>query len=375
MTLELRILSGMHRGVCLPIDDETPLTLGGQDDCDVMLVDPALQDQSWTILVHGDAWSGGPTDAEAAPQRRAIGAVLDVSGVRVLVCAADAAWNFDLPDAGGSAGVSGDDLPDIHSLRSELPRDMPQVGAPLAAADAAKPGARPPIDPTTLKNCTYVTHDASRGRLLRRAALGAVIAGAAGVALSNARTSSSEVSEVDQRIKAALAASETSARWAAPVLAGQAASAAALSSATAVDPAASGAAGRAVSDLDELRLLLQQRLEAADLFRRLDINTSGSPWVLSGDLNAEDEQRLARVVAQFTRDYKPRVEIQAKVLSAEELLPFDIKQLMSGQMASVVTTDDVRLFPGDTHRGYTLAKIDGRRITFVGGKRTIEVVW
>ncbi len=351
MTLELRILSGMHRGVCLPIDDGAPLTLGGLEDCDVTLVDPALQGQSWSILVHADGWGGCPTDADATPQRRAIGAALDVAGVRVLVCAADVAWDFDLPDVGGAANASAEESPDIHSL----------------AGDAS---VRPPVDPAMLKNCTYVTQDSARRRRrrhMRRAALGAVIAGAAGVALSNAPTSNSEGPEVDQRIKAALSASETSARRTAQVVGGEAAG-------TLPPSPLSAAESRAVSDPDELRRLLLQRLEDAEL-RRLDINTSGTTWQLSGDLNVEDEQRLSRVLGQFIRDYRPHVEIQAKILSAEELLPFEIKQLMSGQMASVVTTDDVRLFPGETHRGYTLAKIDGRRITFVGGKRTIEVVW
>ena len=52
---ELRILSGLHRGATLPLDDQ-PHLIGASDDADVVLVDSCISEQHATLSRTDTGW-------------------------------------------------------------------------------------------------------------------------------------------------------------------------------------------------------------------------------------------------------------------------------------------------------------------------------
>jgi type III secretion protein D len=56
------------------------------------------------------------------------------------------------------------------------------------------------------------------------------------------------------------------------------------------------------------------------------------------------------------------------------MLPFKIRQVISGVNASIVTQDGERMYIGDELKGVRLVTIDSSILTFAG-KRKIQVKW
>jgi type III secretion protein D len=97
-------------------------------------------------------------------------------------------------------------------------------------------------------------------------------------------------------------------------------------------------------------------------------------WRMKGALDEEETLRFRRILADFVKANNIKFPVDVQLGGADTLLPFQIQQLVTGNQASIVTSDGQRLYPGDEYKGVRLTAIDGNRITFAG-REPIEVRW
>ncbi|WP_454688935.1 type III secretion system inner membrane ring subunit SctD [Achromobacter aloeverae] len=140
--LELRILSGLHRGARAPVADAA--WLGSDVDCDIVLSDPGMPARAGRIHIAGRSWRfdaepAPPATATAAatePALFALGVPLRVGPVWISVAPVAAAW----PDLAGLAAPG--DIPGI-ATRAEEPAAGRADAAFHADARPAGSGAPP----------------------------------------------------------------------------------------------------------------------------------------------------------------------------------------------------------------------------------------
>jgi type III secretion protein D len=125
---------------------------------------------------------------------------------------------------------------------------------------------------------------------------------------------------------------------------------------------------------EELRAAFRKRLAEVDLLKRFDLNLRDNAWHMQAALDDEEAARFERTLTGFVAQHKLTFPIHAKVGNAEHMLPFKIRQVISGANASIVTLDGVRIYVGDEYQGVRLLAVQGSRLTFAG-KRKIEVRW
>lgn len=122
---------------------------------------------------------------------------------------------------------------------------------------------------------------------------------------------------------------------------------------------------------------LHRQLVANDLADSLDAVREGGTILITGSLDAEQTPRFEAVLVPFVKVYGDTLSIHADVSTKEpRRLPFRIRQIVSGQMAHVVTDDGARIFEGGAYKGYRLAAFREHKLVFVGGqKETVELDW
>lgn len=100
----------------------------------------------------------------------------------------------------------------------------------------------------------------------------------------------------------------------------------------------------------------------------------GSEVIISGVLDVYAQSILKRMLVQFYQQYQTAIPITTDITSAAEQLPFTISEVITGPMASIVTSEGERVFVGDRIHGYQLTRIEPGKLIFVGDRR-IEVAW
>jgi type III secretion protein D len=144
--------------------------------------------------------------------------------------------------------------------------------------------------------------------------------------------------------------------------------------AAAFDAANSGGTAERALTGEELRNAFRKRLADSDLLRRFDLSLLNEQWTMQAALDDEEAARFERILTGFIKQHNITFPVHAKVGNSESMLPFKIRQVISGSNASVVTQEGDRLYVGEEYRGVRLVAIQGNQLTFAG-KRKIEVKW
>lgn len=336
--LELRILSGYHRGATLPLGAEA-LTIGADEDADVVLADPGLAARHARLVPDGGSWVLEALDG--AVRGAADNAVLErialdagdcarLGAVWIGVCAQDAPWNDPPavpPDLSPPAPA---DLPPPSDL-------APPVPAAIEADDEAAAPSGAQAAPPEATAAAAIPRRRGRGlrMLLAPVAAVTVMSGAAAYAL----TTHPEPG-IDVPAAAAPAKAE------APLL---------------------------LSDA-QLKAALRKRLEETDLLSRLTLELEPGEWLIRGALDEDETERLRRTLRDFARRHVIAAPLRVRIGSPESMLPFRISQVMSGDDPSIVTDDGRRLYVGDEYRGVRLAAVSGNHLRFTG-RHELDVAW
>jgi type III secretion protein D len=357
MNRELRILSGLHRGALLPLQLGSRLTIGSKADCDIVLVDPGIKPLELSVELSAEGWQierfnakGKPTDKQCIPW----GQAEIVGGVVLTVVDAAQPWVF----------ISADEVARAQQLDNA--KKLEAAAAVAQGAGVIAPSEAPSAAPVRPKN---------RRKLTQRLAISiAIIFGFATFSISRAVSTSEEKTSKTESLHTEILYSnaiskEKLAAAKLPVKGGTDAVGGAMEPTTEASKA-----GLEKPSPEQLRALLIQKLRDAYLAEKLDIDLTNSEWHLRGLLDEEEAQRFHRILSNFYKEHNVKIPLNANVNSPEELLPFRIQQFNSGAMSSVVTDDGQRLYVGDSYMGFTLQRIEGRRMTFAG-KRKVEVLW
>ncbi|QNM97641.1 FHA domain-containing protein [Chitinimonas koreensis] len=318
--LELRILNGLHRGAALALDDEA-LRIGADSQADVMLLDPDIADLH-AVVTRGEAgWTLKKLDGE----------VLGLDGMPLRAPVALQAGDRFLLD-GVWLGFD--------PVGSPWPRGLPSLPLYAFQPAAAAPGPAPAAP--------------RRKGLATRWVAGL---GLVGVTLGAWGTAASWALRQPDPVRPAAARAATVAKV----------------DVSARPAAAAGPAAEAPSPA-KLAELFRAELKARELMQRVDFAEGPDGWTLRGDLDADEQSRLERLLVKFEQTHKPGFDIRATVMPAINLLPFRIVQVSGGRNANIVTAGGDRLFLGDTLGGYKLVAVSGNRLTF-DGPRKLDVVW
>lgn len=100
----------------------------------------------------------------------------------------------------------------------------------------------------------------------------------------------------------------------------------------------------------------------------------GAEVRINATLDTKAQAILKRMLAQFYTEYQTAIPIAITVALNADKLPFTIGQVITGAMASIVTTQGERVFIGDRIHGYELTRIEPGKLVFVGDQR-IELPW
>ena len=414
MQTELRILNGLHRGGILPLD-ETTLLIGAHEDADVVLVDPGISEHHASLqktdagwMLTADAGTVFNTE-EAAPQM-----LLDLQpgdffrlGETWLVISDSAAAWQSIPQVVAQS-VTEDNIFGEEDAEDAV-FDVQATTEPMAAgelADAladrsatehanehANEAAADSITAPILPNAAPEATDArSVSATLRRfklprwrkwmiapASLFALLSAVAAYAYTTKPSLPKLMHPVmpsawhTEKSSSATAASD---KFNAPLrldtsTAGASPATAATTSTATAAPASTEAARPSPQ---ALQAASRKRMKDADLLQRFDFDLTDSAWSMRAHLDDEEGARFERILKAFVVEHKITFPISAKVGSAESMLPFQIRQIVTGNNAGIVTGDGDRVYVGDELLGVKLVAVVDNHLTFMG-KRKIEVIW
>ncbi|WP_196788185.1 FHA domain-containing protein [Burkholderia cepacia] len=327
MLLELRVLSGLHKGACLPLDEHAIL-IGSSEDADIVLLDTGVALQH--VLI------------ETQPLNRWIlraveSAIVDVKGheVETIEVAHDEPARARLHGTDVWLAVEPPETPwttvDLLAEDGHAHGDPAQKDADSTAPSTALPGSGKFYVANPVRSASWLRLAISLGVAL------AVVLGMAAVwRVDWAPSKSQERLIVGTSKTVASSSSEQNAE-------------------------------RAIAALKEL--LRDRNLEQQVQYRFQD----GRLW-LDAVLDNYQLSRFEPIVAILKVHFSPGLQIETRVLSIEQSLPFRVVQVVAGPIPEVLTEDGHRLFLGDSIDGYALVAVKTDAIIFEG-KRHVELPW
>ncbi|RJF92167.1 FHA domain-containing protein [Noviherbaspirillum saxi] len=351
--MELRMLSGLHRGAVLELDDEE-LALGASDNADVIVVDPGVAPLHLQIRKENDGHvlvpGGGVVLSEdgwpvAQPVRLAPGMRFSLGGIWIGFYEADAAW----------------EAPPAEPLRvPDTPFGDVPPAPDMAGADSTR--AVPAADQNAPQGIPL------QRRVKRPTVMIAVVLFLAPLLIWIATAAHARFGGEELNVKKAGKPSGSTSRIDNGTVLGKPSRTASVAPSAKPEPRI---------PIEQLLAQFKQQLAQRELLDRVDLimgDTLTSGWEARGALDAEEEGRLTRLINSFSEMHRLPFMIRVKVVPLKDMLPFQIVEVTSGSYANIVTDSGERLFVGDTLQDYRLVAIAPTKIVFAG-KRRIELPW
>lgn len=119
---------------------------------------------------------------------------------------------------------------------------------------------------------------------------------------------------------------------------------------------------------------LRRMLVDRELGNKVHIEARDQHIVLNGALSLDERELVNRMLTRFQQRFSTSLAIDNQISALSLTLPFEIAQITSGPMGSVVTGDGKRLFIGDELNGVRLVAIDSNKVLFKGDQ-DFEVIW
>ena len=407
MQTELRILNGLHRGGILPLDEST-LLIGAHEDADIVLVDDGIldhhaslqkTDQGWVVTADAGLVFG---TEQTLPQMLVdlhSGDFFRLGETWLVISDTHAEWQ-SIPQiqSNENAFEKTDYEDDDSAVTAGATQDADKVTAnqagqesvfePAFSTHAGIPGL-PDSAAGEIKNGAEATAVAPAATSVKRrfklpawrkwmiapaclfALLSAVGAYAYTAKPSLPKLSHPEIpAEWRTEKSTEMSSSTTKDDLSTRHDASGSASAATLTRTLPAQVAATPVVPAPVA----LQAAFRKRMKEADLLQRFDLDLNETAWSMRAHLDDEESARFERILKAFVVEHKISFPISAKVGSAEAMLPFQIRQIVTGSNAGIVTGDGERIYVGDELLGVKLMAVVDNHLTFMG-KRKIEVIW
>ena len=419
MQTELRILNGLHRGGVLPLDEST-LLIGTHEDADIVLVDDGIldhhaslqkTDQGWVVTA--DAGLVFSTE-QTLPQMLVdlhLGDFFRLGETWLVISDASAKWQSIPPTQANENAFDQSDYEDVDpvvvaattqntdtytdaettysasqesSFESALSAHAGTPSLPTDAADKINDGAEATAVASAATSAKRrLKLPEWRKWMVAPACLFALLS-AVGAYAYTAKPSLPTLSHAE--IPAdwrAEKSTDTSINTSTNTSTNPSSSTTKADLATRRDArltlsttttTASVAAAPVVAGPVALQAAFRKRMKEADLLQRFDLDLTETAWSMRAHLDDEEGARFERILKAFVVEHKITFPISAKVGSAESMLPFQIRQIVTGNNAGIVTGDGDRVYVGDVLLGVKLLAVVDNHLTFMG-KRKIEVIW
>lgn len=353
---ELRILSGLQAGARLRLTDGV-YRLGHGEDCDIVIAGHGIDAEALQLVIDGAHIHATPrqpscgislTDNLTEPFSLSPGQVFHISELWLVVDKEDAAWLqqrswLQMAEA------------------QEEEQSKVEHAIPVAEETASTIAAESKI-PITLP-----VQQIRYGKWLSIACVVTLISGSI---LAYAFKQSVEVEAPINNVATAITQNKIGANKAPLNLALVAALAKPVHTHILLLQAPSQAPMPAPEALEELK----RNLADKKLGEFLNVSRIDNAIEIAGDLDTAQLRRFEEVLLPFVKKYGEVLSVNAQFLPPERHLPFSIKQIVSGTMAHVVTSDNVKIFEGGAYKGYRLAAIKEHKLIF-NGKRSVELAW
>lgn len=340
MSYELRILSGLHRGAILPLDEEM-LSIGAGEDADVVLVDSGVEERHARLSMSESGWvivsnGGNIFSADGTPlleeSEFACGGFVRIGPV--WICISEDGDPWPQPPADSISPV-------VPEPMLDAPLTTP-LTTPLAAQEEGGTVSEQPPP--------------NRKKMRRAALMPALVLAVTTAAAAYAFTSKPAQQPVfNEATSAQLNSDKHTGRT------------------SALDAGAAKQKPLALTQ-EGLQKAFRKRLADAELINRFDLKLEDQLWEMRANLDDDEAARFERVLKTFMDENRIVFPVHARIVPAEGMLPFKISQVMSGTNAGIVTADGRRMYIGDELNGIRLLAVAGNRVKFLG-KRKIEIVW
>jgi type III secretion protein D len=125
---------------------------------------------------------------------------------------------------------------------------------------------------------------------------------------------------------------------------------------------------------DAVERQLRRMLADRELDDRVRVEVQDQRIVLEGALLRQEQELVERMLTRFQQRFSTSLPVDNQISALSRTLPFEIAQITSGPMGSVITQDGQRLFVGDELDGLRLVAIDDHKVVFKG-HQDYEVAW
>ncbi len=115
--------------------------------------------------------------------------------------------------------------------------------------------------------------------------------------------------------------------------------------------------------------ILQEKITAAGLGRRLQVIDDQPEFIVRGTLSDEELPRWEALLASFGSEFGKLLPIRATIVPLKRLLPVNVQTVIGGQMPFVITDRGQRIGPGGEAGSHTLSSIGDKEIIFDGRQR------
>jgi len=360
---ELRILSGLHRGATLPLDDDS-LRIGASDSADVVLVDPSIEEDhaelsrtefGWLLAALGGKLYGAENNQPEMLIDLLPGQFVRIGDIWITIADTEDRWidppavPVDEPIQKEEAYGKLESQEYIASYREDNPTSTHTQDDEITNANGEEKAGE--VDQVLPKK--------GGGRRMLFMSIAGVTVLSAAVAYGMTAKSSQDLDKHKKNPALTVAKLD-------PIQKSK--GAATLPIGQVIDESQS------VTQTEQLKKAFRKRLADADLLKRLEMTLDDQAWSVQGNLNDEDAKRFERVLKAFIAENRIDFPVNAKVVSAEGMLPFKISQVITGKEASIVTDGGDRLYVGDEMQGFRLVAINEAGIKF-DGKHKLDVRW
>ena len=338
MQTELRILNGLHRGGILPLDEST-LLIGSHEDADVVLVDPGMCDHHASLQKTDDGWmltaDGGPmfSTEQTSPQMLLdllVGDFFRLGETWLVISDSTASWQ-----APPAIAREVDVLNDVDMAEPML-ESVPSVDAEEAFDTSSEPliepveqfeDAEPSLEPIAARRFKLPRW---RKWMFVPTSLFALLSAVAAYAYTtkpSLPTLTHPEMPVEWRTDKFSRSLSSNDKAELPI----------RQDAESTKIQSVAVAKVVLPTPQVLQAAFRKRMKDADLLQRFDLDLTESAWSMRAHLDDEEGARFERILKAFVVEHKISFPISAKVGSAESMLPFQIRQIVTGTNAGIVT--------------------------------------
>lgn len=120
---------------------------------------------------------------------------------------------------------------------------------------------------------------------------------------------------------------------------------------------------------EDLPPLLQERIVAAGLGKKLQVIEQQPEFVVRGSLNEDELPLWENLLANFSEQFGRLLPIRATIMPVQRTLPVNVQTVIGGPMPFVITDTGQRIGPGGSAGNHTLSSVGDKEVIFDGKQR------